>query len=151
MRLLVLSDTHLSAATLDRMPTEVWDLADEADAVLHAGDVVDVAVLDASRERAPVHAVLGNNDHGLGRVLPEVWEDDLGGVRVGMVHDSGATAGRAHRMRRRFPDARSSCSATATIRSSRSAGGSVLVVPRLSDAATAPAGPHGRLAQARRR
>jgi putative phosphoesterase len=105
VRLLVLSDTHLSAGTLDRMPEEVWALADEADAVLHAGDVVDVAVLDALRERAPVHAVLGNNDHGLGRVLPEVWEDDLGGVRVGMVHDSGPTTGRGRRMRRRFPDA----------------------------------------------
>lgn len=105
MRVLVLSDTHLSAATLERMPPEVWDLAEAADVVLHAGDVVDPAVLAALGERAPVHAVLGNNDRGLERVLPEVWEGTLGGVAVGMVHDSGPTAGRPARMRRRFPDA----------------------------------------------
>lgn len=105
MRALVLSDTHLGAATLERMPAEVWDLADEADVILHAGDVTELAVLDALAERAPVHAVLGNNDRGLTRRLPEVWEDDLGGVRVAMLHDSGPRVGRATRLARRFPDA----------------------------------------------
>jgi hypothetical protein len=103
MRALVVSDTHLSGATLDRMPSEVWSLADEADVVLHAGDVVDAAVLIALGERATVHAVLGNNDRGLR--LPEVLEVDLDGVRVGMIHDSGTRAGRERRMVRRFPEA----------------------------------------------
>ena len=102
---LVLSDTHLAPETLDRMPAEVFDLADRADVVLHAGDVVHPAVLDALRERAPVHAVLGNNDHALRGRLPDVLELELEGVRVGMVHDSGTTAGRASRMRHRFPTA----------------------------------------------
>lgn len=31
--------------------------------------------------------------------------EEIGGVRVGMIHDSGPSAGRAGRMRRRFPDA----------------------------------------------
>jgi putative phosphoesterase len=105
VRLLVLSDTHLQPATLDRMPPEVWTMAEEADAVLHAGDVVHPAVLAALRDRAPVHAVLGNNDHDLRGTLPEVLELDLAGVRVGMVHDSGPTAGRAARVRRTFPGA----------------------------------------------
>jgi putative phosphoesterase len=105
MKVLVVSDTHLSGATLERMPDEVWRMADEADVVLHAGDIMQLDVLDALRERATVHAVLGNNDHGLERVLPEVWEGTLGGVAVGMIHDSGARAGRERRMARRFPDA----------------------------------------------
>jgi putative phosphoesterase len=105
VRLLVLSDTHLSAATLDRMPAAVWELAEEADAVLHAGDVVDAAVLQALGERAPVHAVLGNNDDALRQVLPETLALDLGGVHVTMIHDSGPRAGREGRMRRRFPEA----------------------------------------------
>ncbi|MGN6695042.1 MAG: metallophosphoesterase family protein [Aquihabitans sp.] len=100
-----MGDTHLTAATLDRMPPEVWRLADEADVVLHTGDVVDRAVLDAFAVRAPLHAVLGNNDHALAGALPEVVELELGGVALGMIHDSGSTAGRANRMRRRFPDA----------------------------------------------
>ncbi|HEX7131394.1 MAG TPA: metallophosphoesterase family protein [Iamia sp.] len=104
MRVLVVADTHLTPATLDRMPPEVWALADEADVVLHAGDVVDEAVLAALRDRAPVHAVLGNNDEG--RLdLPAVVEVELAGAAVAMVHDSGPTKGRHRRLARRFPTA----------------------------------------------
>src|SRR3546814_4820736 len=98
---LVLSDTHLRPDTLERLPREVWDLAEVADVILHAGDVVDVAVLHALADIAPVHAVLGNNDHGLRGELPEVLELELAGVKVAMVHDSGARAGRERRMARR--------------------------------------------------
>lgn len=105
VKVLVVGDTHLSVTTIDRMPDEVWQLADDADVVLHTGDVVEQAVLDALAERAEVHAVLGNNDGGLVGLLPEVLELELGGVLVGMIHDSGPTAGRDRRMLRRFPDA----------------------------------------------
>lgn len=100
----MVSDTHLTAATLDRMPAEVWSMADEADVVLHAGDVIDAAVLAALGERATVHAVLGNNDRGMR--LPAALEVELDGVRVGMIHDSGVRVGRERRMARRFPTAR---------------------------------------------
>jgi putative phosphoesterase len=105
MRVLLLSDTHLGAATLDRMPPEVWAMADDAEVVLHAGDVCEQAVLEALGQRAPVHAVLGNNDRALRGQLPEVLQVELDGVCIGMVHDSGLTAGRGARMARRFPDA----------------------------------------------
>jgi putative phosphoesterase len=105
MRALVISDTHLGPEALERMPAEVWTMADAADVVLHAGDVVHAAALAALGERALVHAVLGNNDHALVGQLPEVLEVELGGVRVAMVHDSGASAGRGARMTRRFPEA----------------------------------------------
>jgi putative phosphoesterase len=103
MKVLVVSDTHLTAATLDRMPEEVWAMAEGSDVVLHAGDVVDGAVLTALGERATVHAVLGNNDRGIR--LPETVQLDLAGVTVGMIHDSGPRAGRERRMARRFPEA----------------------------------------------
>jgi putative phosphoesterase len=104
VRALVLSDTHLGA-DLTKLPLEVWDALDGADVVLHAGDVVTYDLLDALGAFAPVHAVLGNNDRELAGRLPDRLELDLGGVRVGMVHDSGARAGRERRMRRWFPDA----------------------------------------------
>lgn len=105
MKVLILADTHLGPDSVDRLPIEVWSLADDADVVLHAGDVTDPALLRALAERALVHAVLGNNDRGL-EELPEVLELELGGVSVAMVHDSGPRAGRPARMARRFPDAR---------------------------------------------
>lgn len=105
MRALVLSDTHLSAGTLDRLPDEVWRMAGEADVVLHGGDVVDPALLQALAEQAPVHAVLGNNDLALAGRLPERLELDLAGVAVAIVHDSGPRAGRPARLRGWFPTA----------------------------------------------
>lgn len=105
VRVLVLSDTHLGEGTLDRLPAEVWGLADRADVILHAGDVVEQALLRALGERAPVRAVLGNNDHGLGGVLPSVLELELGGVAVAMVHDAGSASGRHRRMAEAFPGA----------------------------------------------
>ena len=102
--MLVLADTHLHH-DLSKLPAEVWDHVDDADVVLHAGDVVTGELLDGLRARRPVHAVLGNNDHGLVGLLPDRLEVDLGGLRVGMVHDSGARAGRPGRLRRWFPTA----------------------------------------------
>ena len=105
VRVLVVADTHLPASGLDRMPGEVWELSEAADVILHAGDVTDQVVLDALGERAPTHAVLGNNDRDLVGAVPDARTLDLAGVRIAMVHDSGAAAGRERRMARRFPDA----------------------------------------------
>ncbi len=102
---LVLADTHVTAARLDRMPGAVLDAAASADAIVHAGDVVERAVLDELGRHAPVHAVLGNNDRTLVGELPERTEVKLGGVRIGLVHDSGRRAGRRARLERWFPDA----------------------------------------------
>ena len=87
--------TRTCATTSRALPAEVWDEVEASDAVLHAGDVVTADLLDALRARRPVHAVLGNNDHALVGRLPDRLEVELAGVRVAMVHDSGARAGRA--------------------------------------------------------
>lgn len=105
MRAVVLSDTHIRPGRNRKLPNAVYAALDEADVILHAGDVVTRDLLDELAGFAPVHAVLGNNDHSLVGELPESLELDLDGVKVAMVHDSGAAAGRPHRMRRRFPDA----------------------------------------------
>jgi hypothetical protein len=108
MRALVLADTHIrssAAGSNRRLPPGVYAALRRADVVLHAGDVVVPDLLEELATYAPVHTVLGNNDHALVGVLPETLELDLGGVNVAMIHDSGARQGRAARMKRRFPDA----------------------------------------------
>ena len=105
MRAVVLADTHVRRGSKRRLPDAAYSALDRADVVLHAGDVLIPELLDELRGFAPVHAVLGNNDAELLGRLPETEVLDLDGVRVAMVHDSGARAGRAARMRRRFPDA----------------------------------------------
>jgi hypothetical protein len=116
MRAVVLADTHMRPTPSRghagggrgfprRLPDALCRALRRADVVLHAGDVVTRELLDELASYAPVHAVLGNNDHTLVGLLPETLEVDLDGVPVAMVHDSGARKGRAARMHRRFPDA----------------------------------------------
>ena len=104
MNVLVLSDTHMGPSRPGRrLPDRVYELLDDADAILHAGDVTGEELLHELSGFAPVHAVLGNNDVSLR--LPERLEVDLDGVRVAMVHDSGPSSGRVVRLRRWFPEA----------------------------------------------
>ena len=105
MRVLVLSDTHRKAGDGRSLPGSVLNELANADLVLHAGDVTSRDLLDELGAQAPVQAVLGNNDDASLRDLPERLELELDGVRVAMVHDSGARAGREGRMQRWFPDA----------------------------------------------
>lgn len=82
----------------------LWTELRGADVILHAGDVLDQDVLDRLSDLAPVYAVLGNNDRGLIGLLPATRVVRIGGIPIGMIHDSGPAKGRARRMRRRFPD-----------------------------------------------
>jgi putative phosphoesterase len=100
---LVMADTHLGPGQADRLLTRLGDRLARADAIVHAGDVTDVSVLEALAAAAPLHAVLGNNDHGL--VLPERFEVRIAGCTVAAVHDSGPSTGRTARLRRWFPRA----------------------------------------------
>jgi putative phosphoesterase len=105
MRIVVLADTHMRDSGSRRLPERARRELESADVILHAGDVVEAGLLHELAALAPVHAVLGNNDHALVGALPETWADELDGVRIAMVHDSGPRAGREGRLHRRFPDA----------------------------------------------
>ena len=106
MRLLLLADTHVPRRARD-LPAQVWDEVNNADVVIHAGDWVDVALLDALEERARrLVGVFGNNDGPPLRArLPEVAAVDLEGVRVSVVHETGGREGRERRCAQQFPDA----------------------------------------------
>ncbi|WP_350348856.1 metallophosphoesterase [Agromyces sp. G08B096] len=98
-RMLLLSDTHVPARA-KRLPDEVWRAVDRADLVVHAGDWVDVATLDALEQRAArLEAVWGNNDGPALRArLPEVARFEVESVRFAVVHETGAAGGRERRM-----------------------------------------------------
>jgi putative phosphoesterase len=100
-----ISDTHVPKRARD-LPDSLWDRIETSDVVLHAGDWVDVALLDELEDRARrVVGVHGNNDHGeLRRRLPEVARVELGGVRFAVVHETGESTGRERRCAERFPD-----------------------------------------------
>ncbi|MGH4018976.1 MAG: metallophosphoesterase family protein [Pseudonocardiaceae bacterium] len=105
MRMLILADTHVPARARD-LPGQVWDEIEATDVVLHAGDWVDVALLDLLADRAArLVGVYGNNDGAALRArLPEVARVELGGVRLAVVHETGAARGREERCARDYPD-----------------------------------------------
>lgn len=106
MRLLLISDTHLPVRAKELQP-QVWQLVDEADLVIHAGDWVDEATLDALAGRASrLVGVAGNNDGAaIWRRLGEVARVEVEGVRIAVIHETGAAAGRERRCDERFgPD-----------------------------------------------
>lgn len=103
--LLLLADTHVPKRARD-LPAPVWDAVDAADVVVHAGDWVDVALLDALEARSRrLLACWGNNDGPALRArLPEVARAEIGGVRIAVVHETGAAAGREERCAAAYPD-----------------------------------------------
>jgi putative phosphoesterase len=105
VRLVMMSDTHIPKRARD-LPAEVWAAVDAADVVIHAGDWVDVPLLDALEARsARLIACYGNNDGpALRRRLPEIARTELDGVRLAVVHETGPATGREARCAARFPD-----------------------------------------------
>ena len=100
----VLADTHIPRRAR-ALPEGLLTHLKEADLILHAGDLMDPALLDTLTGYAPVEAVRGNLDPP-DAGLPETLEFELGGVPIAMIHDSGPKRGRRNRLRRRFPKAR---------------------------------------------
>jgi uncharacterized protein len=87
-----------------RLPEACLRLLGEADAILHAGDFVSLAVYEQLGELAPIEGVAGNMDEAeLRAVLPPRRVVELQGFRVGMVHDAGPAVGRAERLVEAFP------------------------------------------------
>jgi putative phosphoesterase len=105
IRFLVLADTHLPKRA-KRLPDAVLAALEEVDGVVHAGDWVDEATLDLLLATGrPVLGVAGNNDGpGLHRRLPEVARTTVEGVRLAVVHETGASTGRERRMDEAYPD-----------------------------------------------
>jgi len=100
----VIADTHMPRGGR-RLPDACVEQLRAADLILHAGDVVAESVLaELEALGPPVHAVLGNMDEAALRArLPETLVAETGGLRIGMIHDAGPSAGREERLVRRFP------------------------------------------------
>jgi putative phosphoesterase len=100
----VISDTHMPRGARALPETCVRRLR-EAELILHAGDFVKPEVLrQIEGYGPPVRGIVGNVDvPELRAVLPAWRVVEVGGVRIGMVHDAGVSAGRLARMRAEFP------------------------------------------------
>src|SRR5918997_401295 len=100
----VIADTHIPRRAR-ALPESLLPHLARADLVLHAGDLMDPALLDELALYASVRAVRGNLDPP-DLDLPENLVFEFGDIKVAMIHDFGRKQGHRTRLRRRFPDAR---------------------------------------------
>ena len=102
----VIADTHLPRGAR-RLPESCLRQIAAADLLVHAGDFSTAAAHEEIAAIGPeLVAVHGNvDDETLRRRLPRQTVVELGGARLGVIHDAGPRQGRTARMRRAFPDA----------------------------------------------
>ncbi|GHO43398.1 metallophosphoesterase family protein [Ktedonospora formicarum] len=104
-RIGVISDTHMPPHK--RLPESLWQIFDDVELIIHAGDLSTLAVVAELETIAPVVAVQGNVERDdVVTKLPIKREIKVGGVRIGIVHILGESKYYARTARREFPDAR---------------------------------------------
>src|SRR5690242_8522815 len=77
----VISDTH------GLLRPEAVSALGGCEVIVHAGDVGDPEILRELAKIAPVHAVRGNIDTALARVLPAFEVVEVGEISIYVLHD----------------------------------------------------------------
>jgi uncharacterized protein len=103
MKLVVMSDTHLSQVT-DQFRAICDKYCQDADMVIHLGDWTRTAILDYL-EQYPLQAVAGNmDDHHLHSRLPVKKVLEVNGFRIGIIHGWGPARDLRRRLKTQFAD-----------------------------------------------
>jgi putative phosphoesterase len=89
----VISDTHVPKRARC-IPKRVFEIFQGVDYIIHAGDLVELAVMDELEQIAPVLAVRGNSD-GLDvtKVLPKLDSLKVFDWKIGVIHDQNILDG----------------------------------------------------------
>lgn len=89
MKIGIVSDTHMPSRA-KQLPKALVNGLKGVDLILHAGDYMELSVVKALEEIAPVEGVVGNNDGAQIRErFPMKQILTLNGYRVGLVHGDG--------------------------------------------------------------
>jgi putative phosphoesterase len=90
----LISDTHIPARAR-RIPKMVFKIFENVDFIVHAGDLVQLSVIDELEQLAPVLAVHGNMDGPeVSGALPKLNSLKIYGWKIGVMHDPSTLFGR---------------------------------------------------------
>lgn len=93
MRILVISDTHLSAKNIKFLPSLIKEEAKKSDCCFHAGDFISYTLFKQISEWTKVYGVRGNMDESeIKNALPEKEIIELEGITFGLTHGGGPPA-----------------------------------------------------------
>ena len=91
----LISDTHIPTRA-KTIPKEVRQVFDKVDFIIHAGDLVQLSIIEDLEQIAPVLAVSGNMDNPeVMKQLPKVNSLRIHDHLIGVTHDPGALFGLA--------------------------------------------------------
>jgi putative phosphoesterase len=89
----LISDTHVPARARE-VPREVFKVFENADYIVHAGDLVSLSVIDDLEQLAPVLAVYGNMDGpNIRGKLPKLASFKIFDWKIGVTHNPGTLLG----------------------------------------------------------
>lgn len=89
----LIADTHIPVRARE-IPRRVFEVFEKVDFIVHAGDLVDLSVIDELEQLAPVLAVYGNMDGPEIRgKLPKLDSVKVSDWKIGVMHDPGALFG----------------------------------------------------------
>ena len=105
----VISDTHISTA--EDLPNELQGAFVDADLILHAGDLVNLTILEELKKIGPeVRAVWGNMDSpDVKRALRDVEIIQIKQFRIGLTHGSGAPFNLMKTVKEKFKNEQVDC------------------------------------------
>ncbi len=89
----LISDTHIPKRAMC-IPKKVFEVLRDADFIIHAGDLVELSVIDELEQIAPVLAVHGNMDNQeVNAALPELNSLKIFDWKIGVMHDPNVLQG----------------------------------------------------------
>ena len=89
----LISDTHVPKRAMC-VPQKVFEVLKDADFIIHAGDLVELSVIDELEQIAPVLAVHGNMDCiEVNGALPELNSLKIFDWKIGVMHDPNGVFG----------------------------------------------------------
>ena len=89
MKIGVISDTHIPV-NADKLSDDLLDALRGCNLILHAGDLIELSVLDELKKISKVEAVCGNMDHH--KVCSKLDDKKVlkvGGKKLGLMHGYG--------------------------------------------------------------
>lgn len=85
MKIGLISDTHIPNRST-KIPSKVFDVFEDVDLIMHAGDLCQLSVIRDLEKIAPVVAVQGNMDAFNGLNLSKTKITTIENVRIGLNH-----------------------------------------------------------------
>jgi len=92
MKIVVISDTHMPRTAQD-LPAGLYEEIAKSDMIIHAGDFVEIDILNKLRKLKPTKAVCGNMDsQAIRNELKPKEIIEAGKFKIGLIHGYGAPA-----------------------------------------------------------